>query len=57
MKGDLFSINEVLNSKSFRRCFKLSSKSMAFNGGDDGKDVPVSGATPIASDEGESHHS
>ena len=57
VKGDFFPIKEVLESTSFHRCFKLSSKSMASSGGDDGKDIPTSGATPIAGDEGESHHS
>ena len=30
---------------------------MAFSGGDDGEDILTGGATPVASDEGESHHS
>ena len=57
MKGDFFSIKEVLEFKSFHRCFKLSSKSMASSGGDDGEDIPTNRATPIAGDDGESHYS
>ena len=54
--GDFFTIKEVLESKSFCRCFKLDSRSMASNGGDNEEDIPTSGAAPIVGDEGESYH-
>ncbi|GFZ21900.1 hypothetical protein Acr_29g0010620 [Actinidia rufa] len=37
--GIFFTIKEVLESKSFRRCFKLGSKLMASIGGDNGEDI------------------
>ncbi|GFZ10862.1 peptidoglycan-binding LysM domain-containing protein [Actinidia rufa] len=48
---------QVLESKSFRRCFKLDSKSMVPSDGDNGEDIPTGGAAPVARNEGESHHS
>ncbi|GFY95447.1 hypothetical protein Acr_10g0008320 [Actinidia rufa] len=57
VKGDTFAIKKVLESKSFHRCFRLASKSMASSGRDSGKDIPAGRTTPVAGDEGESHHS
>ncbi|GFZ14502.1 hypothetical protein Acr_24g0006920 [Actinidia rufa] len=55
--GNFFTIKEVLESKSFNRCFKLGSKSMAFSCENNGDGIPTSGAAPIMGDEGEFHHS
>ncbi|GFS32283.1 hypothetical protein Acr_00g0021730 [Actinidia rufa] len=51
--GNFFTIKEVLESKSFRRCFKLDSKSMASSDGDNGEDILTDGASLVAGDEGD----
>ena len=55
--GNLYSVKLVFGSKTFRRSFGLSSKSMASSGGNNGEDAPVSEAALVAGDDGESHHS
>ncbi|GFS34987.1 hypothetical protein Acr_00g0037160 [Actinidia rufa] len=45
--GDTFKIMDVLESKSFHRCFKSTPTSMASSGGDNSEDIPVGWVTPV----------
>ena len=56
-EGDFFTIEEVLTSKYFRKCFRPSSESMTSSSKENGEDIPTGGAAPVVGDEGEPHHS
>ncbi|GFY81052.1 hypothetical protein Acr_01g0008610 [Actinidia rufa] len=49
--GDFHLIKEVLKSKSFHKCFKLTPQSMTSSG----RDILTGGAPPVAGDEGRAH--
>ena len=53
---DFFTIKEVLESKFFHRCFRPIPISMASNSGDNGEDIPSSGAASVTDNEGQSYH-
>ncbi|GFS36286.1 hypothetical protein Acr_00g0045130 [Actinidia rufa] len=55
--GGFFTIKEVLKSKSFHRSFRVATKSIASNEGNNGEDIPTLKAASVAGDKGESRHS
>ncbi|GFZ06715.1 hypothetical protein Acr_18g0008850 [Actinidia rufa] len=56
-QGQTYLIKVILSSRSFLKSFALDSRKMASSGGDNAGDKLAGGATQVASDKVESHHS